>query len=108
MDGLALLCTLHADGPQTLKRLRGAGCADLTALLELPITELALALEVAPGAQRLEPAQLHHDTPLDQPILAAIGAQHRGLAGIAAIDGGNRSDFGQFHDDSNQPNRAFY
>jgi hypothetical protein len=52
MDGLALLCTLHADGPATLKRLRNAGCANLTALLERPITEVALALDVAPAAAR--------------------------------------------------------
>lgn len=52
MDGLALLCTLHADGPATLKRLRGAGCGDLEALLQRPVTDLAVTLEVAPAAAR--------------------------------------------------------
>ncbi|MEZ6016329.1 MAG: helix-hairpin-helix domain-containing protein [Planctomycetota bacterium] len=52
MDGLALLCTLHADGPATLKRLRGVGCSNLFELLERPVTDLAHALDVAPAAAR--------------------------------------------------------
>lgn len=35
MDALALLCTLYADGPSTLHRLRGGGCESLSALLEV-------------------------------------------------------------------------
>jgi hypothetical protein len=46
MDGLALLCTLHADGPATLKRLRSAGCSDLEALLARPTEELSRLLDV--------------------------------------------------------------
>ena len=34
MDALALLCTLHADGPTTLKRLRRSGCEDLSSLVD--------------------------------------------------------------------------
>ncbi|MFT5285317.1 MAG: hypothetical protein ACI8TQ_001479 [Planctomycetota bacterium] len=33
MDALALLCTLHADGPSTLRELRFAGCHDLLDLV---------------------------------------------------------------------------
>jgi hypothetical protein len=46
MDGLALLCTLHADGPATLKRLRSAGCSDLDALLARPTEEISRLLDV--------------------------------------------------------------
>ena len=52
MDALALLCTLHADGPATLKRLRAAGCPDPTRLLARPVTEVAVALDVPPAAAR--------------------------------------------------------
>ena len=52
MDGLALLCTLHADGPSTLKRLRRAGLAGLDELLEQPAPELAELLDVSPPAAR--------------------------------------------------------
>lgn len=52
MDGLALLCTLHADGPATLKRLRRAGCTNLGALLARPVNEVAEALDAAPAAAR--------------------------------------------------------
>lgn len=45
MDALALLCTLHADGPKTARRLRQAGVQDLDALQRMPLAELADALE---------------------------------------------------------------
>ncbi len=50
MDALALLCTLHADGPRTTRRLRHLGVHTLDALREMPIEELADALESSNGA----------------------------------------------------------
>ncbi len=60
MDGLALLCTLHANGPATLKRLRSAGCADLEAFLARPAEELARLLDVTPAHAR----RLHREAGL--------------------------------------------
>jgi hypothetical protein len=37
MDSLALLCNLHADGPETLRRLRRAGVVDLRSLFGLGV-----------------------------------------------------------------------
>lgn len=55
MDALALLCTLHADGPATLRRLRAAGCDSLAALESLPVDQLGELLHVTPAvARRLE------------------------------------------------------
>lgn len=45
MDALALLCTLHAEGPRTTRRLRHLGVHSLDALGQLPPEELAEALE---------------------------------------------------------------
>ncbi|MEL6714163.1 MAG: helix-hairpin-helix domain-containing protein, partial [Planctomycetota bacterium] len=54
MDALALLCTLHADGPATLKRLRARGWTSLGALLASDADDLADGLGVgAPAARRL-------------------------------------------------------
>jgi len=52
MDALALLCTLHADGPATLKRLRRAGCSSLERLEAFEPEELATVLEVEPSVAR--------------------------------------------------------
>jgi hypothetical protein len=55
MDGLALLCTLHADGPTTLKRLRAAGCFSLESLLGFEAEELARLIDLpAARARRLK------------------------------------------------------
>lgn len=40
MDALALLCNLHGDGPETLRRLRAVGCLDLAQVGDLPRTQL--------------------------------------------------------------------
>ena len=47
MDALSLLCTLHADGPATLQRLRGLGCGGLGAFLAMDADALAEALGLA-------------------------------------------------------------
>ncbi|MEO2236906.1 MAG: hypothetical protein ABGW95_01485, partial [Candidatus Poseidoniia archaeon] len=56
MDALALLCTLHADGPATLKRLRRAGCTSLERLDAFEPEELELLKqldgEAQPGVQK--------------------------------------------------------
>ena len=41
MDALALLCTLHADGPTTWRRLREIGCHSLPELARFEADELA-------------------------------------------------------------------
>ena len=52
MDALALLCTLHADGPTTLKRLRAAGCPSLEALLGFEAEELARLIDLPAARSR--------------------------------------------------------
>lgn len=52
MDGLALLCTLHARGPTTLERLRGAGVRNLDELPTLREEELARILGCSAAAAR--------------------------------------------------------
>jgi hypothetical protein len=83
MDALALLCTLHADGPSTLKNLRQAGCGSLAAIESMEEERLSQVLG-APAAvarrfvrearhlrERLEPGVLdreetHVDPPVDE------------------------------------------
>ena len=53
MDALALLCTLHADGPTTWRRLREIGCHSLPELARFEPDELAEILGgSAAGARR--------------------------------------------------------
>ena len=52
MDALALLCTLHADGPATLKRLRARGYSSLPALIQRPASDLSVDLDVEPAFAR--------------------------------------------------------
>lgn len=52
MDALALLCTLHADGPTTLRRLRDAGCGSLEDLGHVSADRLAELLGVSAAAGR--------------------------------------------------------
>ena len=52
MDALALLCTLHADGPATLKRLRARGYSSLVNLIERSATDLSADLNVEPAFAR--------------------------------------------------------
>jgi len=55
MDALALLCNLHADGPQTLQRLRRAGCESLAELAEMTAVTLAQELgEDEEAAERFQ------------------------------------------------------
>ncbi|MFN0244056.1 MAG: hypothetical protein ACKVWV_14290 [Planctomycetota bacterium] len=52
MDALALLCTLHADGPTTLRRLRQVGCSTIQSVEKLPLEQLAEILAGSPAAAR--------------------------------------------------------
>ncbi|MAF64378.1 MAG: hypothetical protein CMJ84_01790 [Planctomycetes bacterium] len=52
MDAMALLCTLHADGPASLRRLREAGCASFDDLASLEPERAAQILAVSPSAAR--------------------------------------------------------
>lgn len=52
MDSLALLCTLHADGPATLRRLRKAGCQSLVDLDRVGADSIATTLEIPPAMAR--------------------------------------------------------
>jgi hypothetical protein len=52
MDALALLCTLHADGPATWRRLRETGCRSLADLARFEPEELSEILGGTPAAAR--------------------------------------------------------
>ncbi len=52
IDRMALLCTLHADGPKTLRLLREAGCTDLDKLGTLGPDRLAKLLCLTPASAR--------------------------------------------------------
>ncbi|MEM6674328.1 MAG: hypothetical protein AAF726_15895, partial [Planctomycetota bacterium] len=52
MDALALLCTLHADGPTSLKQLRARGCGDIQALVARSVDHVAEDLGVERSAAR--------------------------------------------------------
>ena len=60
---MALLCTLHADGPKTLRLLREAGCTDLHELAVLGPERLSklLRLSAASARRLLREAQLLSD-----------------------------------------------
>ena len=49
---MALLCTLHADGPKTLRILREAGCTTVEKLRSLESDRLARLLGLTPAAAR--------------------------------------------------------
>jgi hypothetical protein len=52
MDALALLCTIHADGPATLTRLRSAGIATLAQVAATDAVQLAALLRCAVAQAR--------------------------------------------------------
>jgi hypothetical protein len=66
MDAMALLCTLHADGPATLKRLRQAGCGSIESVKELEPDRLAELIGTTPaGARRFLREAAHLTVRLD-------------------------------------------
>lgn len=52
MDSLALLCNLYGDGPQTLRRLREAGCGTLASLESIESERLASLLRTSVRAAK--------------------------------------------------------
>jgi hypothetical protein len=60
MDAMALLCTLHADGPATLKNLRQAGCASLEAVESMGEERLAKILGTPAAAARRFAREARH------------------------------------------------
>jgi hypothetical protein len=100
MDALALLCTLHADGPATLKNLRQAGCGSLEAIEAMEEGRLSRLLGGPPAVARrfvrearhlrerlspnlLDREETHADGPA--PAMALAGAD--GRSEIEAGDG---------------------
>ena len=75
MESLALLCTLHADGPTTLKRLRRAGCRSLLDLESFGSDQLAGLLEVTPAVVTVLADTAIRATDIDE--AAAIEAQQK-------------------------------
>ena len=66
MDGLALLCNPHADGPVSLRRLRRSGVQTLRELARVPESSLASVLHASPTlARRLQ----HEADALDERLL---------------------------------------
>ncbi len=106
MDALALLCTLHADGPSSLKRLRSRGCGDLSTLLSRTPDAVADDLKIErPAARRLirearlladrvgisalevEEAPPTADTPAPTRALIQAAAEQPGtVAGLDSVD----------------------
>ncbi len=52
MDAMALLCTLHADGPSTLRRLRASGFQCLADLESAKADSISQVLEISAAAAR--------------------------------------------------------
>lgn len=52
IDRMALLCTLHADGPRTIRILREAGCTTIDKIVKLPPEKVGKVLNLAPAAAR--------------------------------------------------------
>ena len=80
VDALALLCTLHADGPATLHRLRAAGVGAIEAVQTVGVEQLGELLGVpAAGARRFLREARHLAERLDadaddeeRPLAAAL------------------------------------
>ena len=85
IDRLALLCTLHADGPRTLRLLREAGCTNIEKLAELSADKIGKVLGLpAAAARRLtrEAGRLHErlEPDLEQEELTyPAAAEARGI-----------------------------
>ena len=85
MDGLALLCNLHADGPLTLRRLRGAGIQGLGQLDRIPLDVLAGVLRATPGQTRrfVQEARLLAQR-VYEPVEEALSAAEEAVVGFDA------------------------
>lgn len=79
MDGLALLCALHADGPQSLRRLRRSGCPTLESVATLDVERLSELLASTPTAAQRFQREAHH-------LLARLGSAGHGRAESALLE----------------------
>jgi len=95
MDALALLCTLHADGPATWRRLRETGCRTLADLARFESDELSEILGGTPAAARRFLREARHlgersGTPLlerEEPAAAAqVASAATPLPAAAAVE----------------------
>jgi len=87
MDGLALLCNLHADGPLSLRRLRASGIEGLDDLGGLSEDALAVTLRSSPSqvrrfqhegrllSRRLKEVPLESELTEDAPIPGEVRAR---------------------------------
>ncbi|MCY2959560.1 MAG: hypothetical protein NTY35_05280 [Planctomycetota bacterium] len=79
MDGLALLCALHADGPQSLRRLRRSGCPSLESITSLDVERLAELLASTPTAAQRFQREAHH-------LIARLGGSGSSRAESALLE----------------------
>lgn len=91
MDAMALLCTLHADGPATLKRMREAGLSTLEALAASRDEDIARILGSTPAvarrfqreasllARRMGPGVLDREESAESPARRAVDARRRAI-----------------------------
>jgi hypothetical protein len=88
MDGLALLCNLHADGPLTLRRLREAGVGDLETLVAFPEAALARLLRTSSTQARRfgEEARQLARRLLEVPLEPETGPEQLAPRGIVHAD----------------------
>jgi hypothetical protein len=88
MDGLALLCNLHADGPLTLRRLREAGVGDLETLVAFPEAALARLLRSSSTQARRfgEEARQLARRLLEVPLEPETGPEQLAPRGIVHAD----------------------
>ena len=74
MDGLALLCNLHADGPLSLRRLRQSGIRTLAQVQRAPSASLAKILKATPAelGRFVKEAQLLRERMEAEPLEAEL------------------------------------
>ena len=96
MDGLALLCALHADGPQSLRRLRRSGCPSLESIAGLDIDRLAELLASTPTAAQRFQREAHilllRIGSGEQTTGGAAGASARRAAALLEVEDGASSE----------------
>ncbi len=87
MDSLALLCTLHADGPATLRRLRKAGCQSLVDLDRVGAEGVAELLAIPPAVARrlVREGRILHDRVGGDPLDAEEAPEGMAVAPLGNV-----------------------
>lgn len=81
MDAMALLCTLHADGPTTLRRLRANGIRNLAALKGEEADSISRVLDIpAAAARRFVREAALLEARVDEEALEVVGGEPPSLA----------------------------